>query len=59
MKTIQDESSIFERVKHLSPEVRRLFMVAYKQDPVRLRQRLIAAEIIPQPDSECRSFTHV
>jgi hypothetical protein len=41
------------------PEVRELFMSAYRKDPKRLIQRLISAEIEYLPESECPTFKHV
>jgi len=41
------ESSLFELVRNHSPEVKRLFKLAYDQDRERLRQRLRPQQIIP------------
>jgi hypothetical protein len=41
------ESSLFEIVRNQSPKVKRLFKLAYDQDPERLKQTLRSQQIIP------------
>jgi hypothetical protein len=42
------ESSLFELVRNHSPKVKRLFKLAYDQDPERLRQTFRSQQIIPE-----------